>query len=291
MKNIKKCGLLALMSIAVLGFFGCALDDSEEDEKLILDISSNNNMVMINAPAEYDNQTIVILYTDDGTAPSVTYDKSKVTGTDYTTGLTTTGTVFTDPFEISADKTIKAIAYYFDASTQKLWKGKVASTKITYNSNTSVTTAATTSTATGASSGDFTFNLASTGNSNTTHYFDTSATNVFRLNDEHQNAYYQTQFSWKGTGKGKWYLYMRDLGGGIIKPENSDSNFLATGSYTGDCFNDSHGKIADGDLTLSNTDGTTGKVTISDKTKFKLAVNNTAASSSSLGTFTVADAK
>ena len=87
---------------------------------------------------------------------------------------------------------------------------------------------------------------------------------------------------------------MRDLNGGLVKKDSG--NFLANGTYTGDCFNDSHGAVADGELTLTNLDGTTGKLSISDKTKFTLAVNNTGDSSTSgttgtLGIFTVADAK
>ena len=192
--------------------------------------------------------------------------------------------------------TVKARGYYYDSTSKTFYQGPVAEQSVTYADSTAVTTDATTSTATGASSGKFEFTLASTGNSNTVHYFDTSASNVFKLNDDYPNAYYQIQFSWKGNGKGNWYLYMRDVNNGLIKNEAGSTSFLAKGTYTGDCFNASNGSVANGDLTLTNTDNTTGTVTITDNTKFTLYVNNSGAATESiatdtLGTLSVSDAK
>jgi|GEM_PF-4878421 len=88
---------------------------------------------------------------------------------------------------------------------------------------------------------------------------------------------------------------MRDLNGGLVKKDGV--NFLANGTYTGSCFDDyKTGEVADGTLILSNTDSTTGSVTITDKSTFSMFVSNTGASETSgssdtLGTFTVADAK
>ena len=60
MKNIKKCGLLALMSIAALGFFGCA-DEPEDDNDLVVSITGNQNIVSIASPDEYNGKDVKII--------------------------------------------------------------------------------------------------------------------------------------------------------------------------------------------------------------------------------------
>ena len=118
---------------------------------------------------------------------------------------------------------------------------------------------------------------------------------MFKLNNDHPTAYYQTQFTWKGNGKGTWYLYMRDLGGSLIKA-SENSNFLAKGTYSGDCFNSTKGDVATGDLALLDSlRASAGTISIDDDKKFILKVTNSGATTSgtsdTLGTFTVADAK
>ena len=288
MKNIKKIFAGMLVATAAFGFFGCS-DDPEEDENLVVSITGNQNIVTIAAPDEYDGQDVKLIYTIDGTEPKAVLNTDK-------TDVTVTGTAYTAPFEISETVTVKARGYYYDSTSKTFYQGPVAEQSVTFAESTTVSTDATTSTATGASSGKFEFTLASTGNSNTVHYFDTSASNVFKLNDDYPNAYYQIQFSWKGTGKGNWYLYMRDVNKGLIKNSDGSTSFLAKGTYTGDCFDASNGSVANGDLTLTNTDNTTGSVTITENKKFTLYVNNSGAASEAnatdtLGTFTVSDAK
>ena len=305
MKNIKKL-FAALLSVAsVFMFFACA-SDTEDDDNLYVEFtvsgsdSDSSRTVEMKAPSGYEDKGIKIVYTLDGSKPDLefkkaSYDanKSPAEYIDYGTA-----TLYESAIKIAENTTINALAFYVDAENGKCVKGSEWSKKtITVAEK---TTTATTNEAAGASSGNFTFTLAETGNSNTTHYFDTYRTNVFKLNAEHPKVYYQTQFSWKGNGKGNWYLYMRDLNGGLVKA-TADSNFLAKGTYTGSCFDSTQGVVAAGKLTLFNEGDTSGHVatvTADEPPSFTLAVNNTEAATSSssstedtLGTFTVADAK
>ena len=105
-------------------------------------------------------------------------------------------------------------------------------------------------------SGNYTFKLASSGNSLFTHYFDTSATNLFKW-DEYEHCYYQIQFSYKSAGKGNWYLFVRQVGNATpIKGSDGKTNFVAQGSYTGTCFDEKKSDtVTNGELTLSCTAG------------------------------------
>ena len=303
MKNLKKLLLALIIGGGVFAFFGCSDgDDTEVDETLQVEfiVSGNESepsrTVEMKAPSGYENKGIKIVYTLDESTPEIKFIKEKYDSTKTDQSLAEyidygTASLYDSAVTIAVTSTIKARAFYVDATSEKCVMGSEWST-----TTVKVTPAANTTKVTGTSSGDFTFTLASTGNSNTNHYFDTSSTNVFKLNDEHPTVYYQTAFSWKGKGKGNWYLYMRDLNGGLVKKDSG--NFLANGTYTGACFDDSKGAVADGELVLVNgTDSSsTGTVTITEKSKFTLAVNNTGASSTegtsdTLGTFTVADAK
>lgn len=283
MKNLKKILGGALVAVAAFGFFGCS-DEPEEDENLVVSITAYQNYVTIAAPDSYDGKDVKIVYTTDGTEPSVKLNSTK-------TDVEVTGTAYSDPFEITETKTVKARGYYFDSTAKTFYQGPVATATATYSESTTVSGATTANTATGASSGNFTFKLASTGNSNTVHYFDTYTSNVFKLNDDYPNAYYQTQFSWKGNGKGNWYLYMRDVNNGLIKSADGSTAFVAKGTYTGGCFNsNSVNSVANGTLTLTNSDNSTGTVTV-ENNQFVMYVENSAAASNAIGTVTVSDAK
>lgn len=290
MKNIKMILAGLFIAIAAFGFFGCS--DTEDDDDLVVTISnSSDNLVTIIAPDEYSGKNVVIIYTTDGTSPkieNVKADTSKSTG--YSADVT--GTEYEGPFSSTVGTTIKARGYYVDTTKTPIGKyqGPVATYTVKTVEAAQINATETVNEATGASSGKFTFALASTGNSMQTHYFDTSSSNVFKLNEEHAKAYYQTQFSWTGTGKGHWYLYMRDVGGGIIKlSDDSKTNFLAKGSYTGDCFNALQVKA--GSIVLKDSDGNdAGTLTISNDA-FTMYVTNSTAASGTLGTFTVSDAK
>jgi len=299
MKNLKRvfAGFLAIFAAFV--FFGCA--DTEEDDELVVQFtvsgsdSDSTRTVTMKAPDGYEDKTIYIVYTLDESTPDLVFTKANYKATASVVEYVDWGTasLYENPLTLGETTTVKAIAFYVDEASEKCVKGSEWSTKkVTV---TSEKTAENVNEAAGASSGTFSFTLASTGNSNTTHYFDTSSTNVFKLNASHPTVYYQTSFSTGGKGKGKWYLYMRDLNGGLVKKDGV--NFLANGTYTGSCFDDyKTGEVADGTLILSNTDSTTGSVTITDKSTFSMFVSNTGASETSgssdtLGTFTVADAK
>lgn len=306
MKNIKKIFAGMLVATAAFGFFGCS-DDTEEDENLVVEFtvsgsdSDSSRNVTMKAPDEYSDKDIKIVYTLDGTQPEITFNKTSYAAATDKTKIAEfidygTASLYEAAVKISTTTTINACAFYVDTTNEKCVMGSEWSTKgVTVTADTSSN--ATASTATGASSGNFEFTLSSTGNSNSVHYFDTAASNVFKLNDTYPNAYYQMQFSWKGKGKGNWYLYMRDVNKGLIKKTNGTTSFLAKGTYTGSCFDASNGSVANGTLTLANEGSDkTGSVTITENKKFTLYVNNDGVSTEAnatdtLGIFTVSDAK
>ncbi len=282
MKSLKKIFAGMFVAAAAFGFFGCS-DEPEEDESLVVSITGNQNIVTIAAPDEYDGKDVKIVYTIDGTEPSVRLNSSK-------TDVDVTGTVYSDPFEITENTTIKARGYYFDSAAKTFYQGPVATSAVAYTENSSSNTD-TTASATPPTSA-VTFKMASTGNSNTVKYFDTANSAVFKYGEK--NAYYQIQFSWKGTSKGNWYLYMREVGGGVIA--NGSNKFIAKGTYTGSAFDkNSATEIQTGDshkLTLKNEGGTTEtEIVIAEDKSFSLKVGGVeSAAISSTGAF-VGDAK
>ena len=308
MKNLKKLLTALLILGGGLVLFGCS--DTEEDDELVVAFTvsgsdtDTSRTVTMKAPDEYKDKNIQIVYTLDGSTPDITYDKTAYQNktSDSVAEYVNYGTasLYDSEVTVAVTTTIKARAFYVDTASEKCvmgseWTPKEVKVTVAKN-NTNVTDSA------GASSGTFKFSLASTGNSNTYHYFDTSSSNVFKLNSEHQKVYYQTSFSYKGKGKGNWYLYMRDLNGGLVKKDSA--NFLAQGTYKGDCFDKASKDVEAGDLTLYNgTDTTEGKAAsiVKDGTNpayFDLKVLNsvsdnvidTTTTTDALGNFTV-DAK
>lgn len=282
MKSLKKIFAGMFVAVAAFGFFGCS-DEPEEDESLVVSITGNQNIVTIAAPDEYDGKDVKIVYTIDGTEPSVRLNSSK-------TDVDVTGTVYSDPFEITENTTIKARGYYFDSAAKTFYQGPVATSAVDYTENSSSNTDKVASATPPTSA--VTFKMASTGNSNTVKYFDTANSAVFKYGDK--NAYYQIQFSWKGTSKGNWYLYMREVGGGVIA--NGSNKFIAKGTYTGSAFDkNSATEIQTGDshkLTLVNEGGTTEtEIVIAEDKSFSLKVGGVESTAiSSTGAF-VGDAK
>ena len=282
MKSLKKIFAGMFVAVAAFGFFGCS-DEPEEDESLVVSITGNQNIVTIAAPDEYDGKDVKIVYTIDGTEPSVRLNSSK-------TDVDVTGTVYSDPFEITENTTIKARGYYFDSAAKTFYQGPVATSAVDYTENSSSNTDKVASATPPTSA--VTFKMASSGNSNTVKYFDTANSAVFKYGDK--NAYYQIQFSWKGTSKGNWYLYMREVGGGVIA--NGSNKFIAKGTYTGSAFDkNSATEIQTGDshkLTLVNEGGTTEtEIVIAEDKSFSLKVGGVeSAAISSTGAF-VGDAK
>ena len=261
MKMLKKiCTVIAALSLA-FGLASCT--NIQEDEDLIISIQQDGTVVTLTAPSEYEgnNFKVYIVYTLDDTEPAVSNFNSEA----YTENpgspdaWVTKAGEFCDgllniDFGTKDSVTIKAIGFYVDDSdptSLALMTGPVASKVLTKPSASG--SSAQTPEASGKKNGEnIVFNLSETGNSNTTHYFDTSKTNLFKFNDDYPNVYYQTQFSWKGNGKGNWYLYMRDVNKGLIKT-NGSTAFVAQGSYTGDCFNSSSGAVTPGSLVLTNS--------------------------------------
>lgn len=282
MKSLKKIFAGMFVAVAAFGFFGCS-DEPEEDESLVVSITGNQNIVTIAAPDEYDGKDVKIVYTIDGTEPSVRLNSSK-------TDVDVTGTVYSDPFEITENTTIKARGYYFDSAAKTFYQGPVATSAVDYTENSSSNTDKVASATPPTSA--VTFKMASSGNSNTVKYFDTANSAVFKYGEK--NAYYQIQFSWKGTSKGNWYLYMREVGGGVIA--NGSNKFIAKGTYTGSAFDkNSATEIQTGDshkLTLKNEGGTTEtEIVIAEDKSFSLKVGGVeSAAISSTGAF-VGDAK
>ena len=291
MKNIKRILGGALMAVAAFGFFGC--DDTEDDDELEVTIENTNDFVVsIVAPDEYDGKDVVIVYTTDGTDPEVKVKEDSSATDGYK--VETNATQYDGPFQSENGTTIKARGYYVVKSDSGLdsYRGPVASHTVVKNESVTETNA--TEDVSGTSSGEFTFTLASSGNTNSIHYFDTANSNVFKLNDTHPKVYYQIQFSWRGTGKGNWYLYMRDVGGSIIK-SSSGNSFISKGTYTGSVFDKSSTDCDSGDVVLKDSDGNdVGKITIDSNKKFTLKVTDdtswTDASTTTVGTVTV-DAK
>ena len=282
MKSLKKIFAGMFVAAAAFGFFGCS-DEPEEDESLVVSITGNQNIVTIAAPDEYDGKDVKIVYTIDGTEPSVRLNSSK-------TDVDVTGTVYSDPFEITENTTIKARGYYFDSAAKTFYQGPVATSAVDYTENSSSNTDKVASATPPTSA--VTFKMASSGNSNTGKYFDTANSAVFKYGEK--NAYYQIQFSWKGTSKGNWYLYMREVGGGVIA--NGSTKFIAKGTYTGSAFDkNSATEIQTGDshkLTLVNEGGTTEtEIVIAEDKSFSLKVGGVESTAiSSTGAF-VGDAK
>ncbi|WP_191016811.1 FN3 associated domain-containing protein [Treponema zioleckii] len=293
MKALNKIFAGMLMATAAFGFFGCS--DETEDENLVVEFtvsgsdSDSSRTVTLTKPEGYEDKDVQIIYTLDESTPEVTFNQAN-----YTAGTNQevaeyidygTASLYDSPITVTSTVTINAYAFYIDTTNQKCVKsGDWSTKKVTVAS----TTGASTTVSDSIPSTAVTFNLASTGNSITTKYFDTSNTNVFKYGDK--NAYYQTQFSWKGTGKGNWYLYMREVGGGMIK--NGSDTFIAKGTYSGTAFDKkSVSEITPGEVKLVNSTGSTeNTITIANDNSFTLKVNGVNGSGSYSDVY-VGDAK
>lgn len=300
MKNIKKIFAGMLVATAAFGFFGCS-DDTEEDDELVVSFSESGTTekeITMTAPANYDAYDVHIAYTIDGSTPDVKFDS-----TAYNTVVTEEGSTNTDKIlarylgyfdygtadiyssenkpKFDTSVTITAIAFYVnptgDNGKPKAVKGSSAQTYTV-----SIEGKAETVDSDANKSGTLNFNLASSGNTNMIHYFDTSAS-TFKMGT-YDNCYYQIQFSYKGASKGNWYLYVRQAGSGtLLAPTvfgitTSTSKFVAQGTYTGYCFKDSKGAVSDGALTLYKKDSisvwkTVDVVNSSDSSSFTLEVS------------------
>ncbi len=277
MKNLKKACFGAFVSLSLIlgGVFISCSDDTEEDDELVVSFSESGTdikTITMSAPAKYDNYEVHIAFTIDGTTPDVTFDSTAYNEVVSAEGANNTNKILEryleyfdygtadiyDPKskpEFDTTTTITAIAFYVDPTggengKPKPVKGASAQTYEVKIEGKEVTAKASDANAKGGE-----FKLAKTGNSNMIHYFDTSDA-PFDASDSFKNCYYQIQFSYKGTGKGNWYLYVRQAGTGtLVNPTQlgfttTTTKYIATGTYTGSSFNDSNGKVTGGSLVL-----------------------------------------
>ena len=253
MKSIKKILGGALMAVAAFGFFACS--DSEEDEELVVNITYDESAkkVTMTTDEKYGDKEVHIAYTLDGSDMSVTYDESAYEKTPDKDNLATyfdygTAAIYDSKkgIVLTSSAEIVAKAFYVNDEGKCIY-GPAAKKSITITNDTTGKTDADAN-----ASGDLNFKLA-TGN-NMSHYYDTSAeTFAYTSGDTtYDHCYYQIQFSYKGSGKGNWYLYVRQLANGKIIPYSDTQKFLANGTYTGSCFDSSSGVVAQGDLTLTS---------------------------------------
>lgn len=245
MKSIKKIFAGLLMATAAFGFFGCS--DDSEDENLTIEISApvTGSSATVTLIPSYE--VTGIIYTTDGTEPSARYDASEENK------VKLVGEIYNAPFTVNETTTIKAVGYVLDAVAGKVTYGVVATKLVEIGIKT--TNGAATIKG-GNDNNSYEFLVAESGNSNINHYFDTSANKfTYKYGDqEYQDAYYQIQFTWKGTGTGNWYLYAK-TGATTIKDTDNATAFIARGTYTGSCFDASNGNIVTGDLVLKTAKG------------------------------------
>lgn len=294
MKSLKKLFTTFLIVTSALMFFGCNLFP-EEDEELTVDFvvtgTTSKTVKMTASSSKQNGNDVYIIYTIDGSEPKVTMELDvsqneldRAAGNpdkirEYVNYGTAEFIESGKSITVAETTTIKAIAFYIISKDLKPLKtGPVTEQEITVAGSPSSNKPTDSK---DNQTGTLTFKLASTGNTNRTHYFDTSnKTFKYTLNgNEYANCYYQFQFSYKGSGKGNWYLYVRQLGNGKpIANTEGTTNFLARGVYESSCFDATDGKVADGTLTLKTLKGNDfGKATVSNDS-FSLKIDGDTAS-------------
>ena len=304
MKNIKKLlGWVAMTFVFCGGgvFVSCS-DNTEEDDELVVGFSESGTTektITMTVPEKYDGYEVHIAFTIDGSTPDVKFDSTAYNTVVEEEGSNNTDKILSRYLEYfdygtadiySSDNkpkfdtsvTINAIAFYVnpkgDDGKPKAVKGSSAQSYEVKIEGTEVTATPVASNANGG-----TFKLAKNGNTNMIHYFDMS--NALFNSGSYKNCYYQIQFSYKGSGKGNWYLYVRQAGTGtLVNPSvfgvtTTTSKYIASGTYTGACFDDSHGQVADGTLSLrrgtSSEEWKSVSVTVSgDSASFELETDN-----------------
>lgn len=296
MKHLKNVFVASLFVAIMFSFFSCM--DLMTDYKLEVgfkatgDESSASRTVTMSATSDkYEDYEVYIVYTIDGTEPEITldqeaYDEAAKNNDEVNIGEYVdygSAILYTDPVSFSNSVYIMATAFYI--KNNKVYKGVVSDYELNVASSQQSDVQDT-----GTVSGNFEFKLASTGNTNTTHYFDTASTNVFKWG-EYEHCYYQIQFTIKSKGSGKWYLYVRQLGASKpLQNSNGDTAFVGQGTYEGKCFDDYiTGNVASGNITLKNTvsdkeyNGTASIITMDETSYFSLKVNGTYGTAISVG--------
>lgn len=310
MKAIKKILMGMIVATAVFGFLGCSDSGTEEDSGLETIIladgfsTSTSRKVTMKATSEgAAGIRIYTVYTLDGSLPELKFQKDAWTA-DGSPALSLsnirkyvdygTAELYEKPITLTETTKINAVSFYMIATDLLPFKtGPVVTADVVVKKDVSGI-----NDAPAPQTGNLTFKLASTGNTITTHYFDTSDNPfVYTYNGtKYEHCYYQFQFSWKGTSKGNWYLYVRQLGksnpiGYVSADGKSNTNFLAKGVYEGPCLNSSDGTVTDGTLILKTLKGNIfGEATVSNSS-FALAIDSNTANETGNVATAIQDAK
>lgn len=310
MRAIKKILAGMIIATAVFGFFGCSDSGTEEDSGLetiiMADGFSTSTSRKVTMKASSDGAfglKIYTVYTLDGSMPELKFQKD-VWSADGSPALSLsnirkyvdygTAELYEKPITLTETTKINAISFYMVVTDILPFKtGPIASAEVVVKTDVSGI-----DDAPAPQTGNLTFKLASTGNTITTHYFDTSDNPfVYTYNgNTYEHCYYQFQFSWKGTSKGNWYLYVRQLGksnpiGYVSADGKSNTNFLAKGVYEGPCLNSNDGTVTDGVLVLKTLKGNDfGTATISSNS-FALAIDSNTANATGNVATAIQDAK
>lgn len=260
----------------------------KEDESLKVDFrvsGKTTKAVTMNASSDnISGKEVYIIYTLDDSEPEITL-KPSVDMNDLARAnektirkLVNYGSAELiksgETIDITETTTIKAKAFYILAEDlNPLWTSKLFEKTISFEEKDTSNITDNSNNATG----NLNFKIASSGNSYSTHYFDSSS-NPFTYSyggETYEHCYYQFQFSWTGKDTGNWYLYVRKIG--QSKPIGNaelGTNFLARGKYTGPCFNDSSKEASDGVLVLkTNRDRNFATINIASNT-FEISIDS-----------------
>lgn len=244
MKSIKKIFAGLLMATAAFGFFGCA--DSEGDDELTVAFeesgTTEKTVKMTASSSKMGDNEVYIVYTTNGDEPTVKFEAGKgkadlatVTDEKGLLALIDYGTAdfvkSGESITLKDSAVVKAKAFYVvKTDNDPLKTGPLSTKEITITPDTTGVTDSDEN-----KSGNLSFKLTKTGNSFSTHYYDTSA-NTFKYG-ETEHCYFQFQFSTKANGSGNWYLYIRQLGASAPIVSEAGTKFVAKGTFEGSCFN------------------------------------------------------
>lgn len=249
-------GGAAVLALSSFAFLSCSTD-SEEDDELTVSIdltysSDKSSATVTMSPSETtygDSSTSVfIAYTTDGSEPTVEVssgasltDASLSSASDLRSYVDYgSADIYEDALSFTETVTINAKAFYISGG--KLYYGPLATKNVEI---TATSSSATSTDSDDNAYGNLEFGIASSGNSLSTHYFDTSKVGTFTYTDTTNNnatvanCYYQFQFSYKKNGSGNWFLYIRQVGTqSPIGNSTTGKKYLTSGTYTCDSGTD-----------------------------------------------------
>lgn len=276
LRKILLGGAAAVLALSSFAFLSCSTD-SEEDDELIVSINPTYNsdkssatVTMTLSETTYgDSSTkVYIAYTTDGSEPTVEIasgaDLTKVTSSTSISDLKQyvnygSADIYETSLTFKEDTTINAEAFYISGG--KLYHGPIATKAVDVTETTDTTTSTSKLSTDGSAYDDnMKFSIASSGNSYSIHYFDTSSYRTFTYTDTtngnttYDNCYYQIQFSYKKDGAGNWYMYIRKVGQQApIGNSTTGTKYLVSGTYSSDS---TMGSVFDKRASDSVNDGT-----------------------------------